>query len=191
MDHAQLMMVLKAHDFSGFPETFLDPKYELRETREGDEVSWAKTLNLGGFTDWDATKILHYLDGFERREGSSVVVCAGEVVSATFASRKLDVSDSSSGSLSGLGSQGILDYVVTRPCHRGRGLAKATILRVTKFLFGRGCEMVTLRTDAWRLPAIHIYLSMGFEPVMHGGDMPSRWQDVFAKLREVGENTGN
>ena len=38
-------------------------------------------------------------------------------------------------------------------------------------------------TDDWRLPAIGLYLSMGFEPQMTREDMPRRWESIRRNLR--------
>ena len=45
---------------------------------------------------------------------------------------------------------------------------------------------VSLKTDDWRFPAIHIYLSMGFKPVLNRDDMPDRWATVYQMLKEAG-----
>ena len=34
----------------------------------------------------------------------------------------------------------------------------------------------------WRLEAIGLYLSLGFEPQMTRDDMPDRWSDIMQKL---------
>ena len=41
---------------------------------------------------------------------------------------------------------------------------------------------VILYTDDWRLEAIGLYLSLGFEPQMTRDDMPDRWSDIMQKL---------
>ena len=82
---------------------------------------------------------------------------------------------------------GVLDFVVTHPDHRGKGLGRATCTSVAKFLVGqRGQRTVGLQTDDWRLPALHIYLTMGFKPVMNRDDMPERWAAVYHLLKEAG-----
>ena len=45
---------------------------------------------------------------------------------------------------------------------------------------------VSLLTDDWRFPAIHIYLSMGFKPVLNRDDVPDRWATVYQMLKEAG-----
>ena len=191
----QLSMIILDTDIIRLPDTNIPNMYDLRSYRQGDEFSWANTLKLGGFMDWNVERVLQYLEEPERREGSSVVAHEGEVIAATFASRTTnrgpsDVADTMSNEYHGLyedqSLEGVVDYVVTRPIHQGQGLGRATTMNVIKFLADRGCKTVSLTTDDWRLPAIHLYLSIGFRPVMNRKDMLSRWQKVLNKLKERG-----
>ena len=114
-----------------------------------------------------------YLADPERREGSRVVSLGRDIVAATFASPQQFPSRA-----------GVLDYVVSHPNHRGKGLGRAVCTAVLRFFVDRGYESVVLLTDDWRLPAIGLYLSLGFVPEMTRGDMPSRWKAVMARLEE-------
>ena len=118
--------------------------------------------------------------------GSCVVAHAADIVSATFASRASYRGAALSTLPSDPSIKGVVDYVVTRPDHQGKGLGRATTVCVTRFLIARGYKTVSLSTDEWRLPAIHIYLSLGFKPVMNREDMPGRWEGVLNKLEEGG-----
>jgi mycothiol synthase len=53
---------------------------------------------------------------------------------------------------------------------------------VVRGLIEKSYASVVLYTDDWRLPAIGLYLSMGFEPRMDREDMPGRWERIRAKL---------
>jgi ribosomal protein S18 acetylase RimI-like enzyme len=146
--------------------------YVLRPYRQGDEASWLRLLNLAGFPKWDRRRLDAYLGDAERREGSRVVVKGTAIVAATFASRAT------------LEQQvGVLDYVACHPQHRRKGLGLAVCTAVLKFLVGRSYPGVTLNTYDSRLPAISLYLSLGFAPVMVRGDMPSRWEAVMRGLK--------
>jgi mycothiol synthase len=183
----QLYMVADAAAIGLLPPAAVPTGYALRPYRQGDEEGWTETLNLSGFTDWDLKSVVGYLEEPERREGSRVVEREGEIVAATFASR---LSNTPPGpprsSRDDPSREGVLDYVATRPDHQGRGLGRATCTGVAGFLVSRGCDVVSLTTDDWRLPAIHIYLSMGFRPVMDREDMPGRWASVLARMGEGG-----
>ena len=41
---------------------------------------------------------------------------------------------------------------------------------------------MTLLTDDVRLPAIALYLSLGFAPDMTRDDMPGRWEKIMRQL---------
>ena len=56
---------------------------------------------------------------------------------------------------------------------------------VVRGLIEKGYDNVVLYTDDWRLPAIGLYLSMGFEPRMDREDMPKRWERIRAKLAAI------
>ena len=145
--------------------------YVMRAYRAGDAPSWADTLQKGGFTEWTENRVLEYLEDPERRAGSRIVDYNGAIVAATFASQTPPSPSRSEGDACEArrgcpkSEGGVLDFVVTHPDHRGNGLGRATCTSVAKFLVGQGCRStVSLKTDDWRLPAIHIYLSMGFKP---------------------------
>ena len=198
--HKQLSMVIDEVAVRRLPDVPLPAGYVMRAYRVGDAPSWADTLQKGGFTEWTEDRVLEYLEDPERRAGSRIVDYNGAIVAATFASqtppspsrREGDACEARRGCPKSEG--GVLDFVVTHPDHRGRGLAPATCTEVSRFLVARGCKAVSLSTDDWRLPAIHIYLSMGFKPSFprtretseNQNDMPDRWATVYQMLKEAG-----
>ena len=184
----QLTMVIDATAVGRLPDVELPAGYVVRRYRPGDVSSWAVTLQKGGFESWDEAQVEAFLEVAERREGSSLVEFQGSIVAATFASRVSNRPPMSAVSGADSSEEGVIDYVVTHPDHRGKGLGRATCTEVARFLVSRGCKAVSLNTDDWRLPAIHLYLSMGLRPVMTREDMPSRWADVYRKLKESGRD---
>ena len=184
----QLSMVIDQDAVDRLPDVELPNGYLMRAYRDGDAPSWNDVLQEGGFGRWDEERVLEYLEESERREGSRLIEFDGRIVAATFASR---IPNRPSEVLAGGGDpskEGLLDYVVTHPEHRGRRLGRATCTGVSKFLVARGCNVVSLGTDDWRLPAIHVYLSLGFRPVMNREDMPGRWATIYEKLKEAGHD---
>ena len=172
----QLRMTAGAATLRGLPNVPLPEGFVQRAYRPGDEDGWVELLVETGFEEWDRPRIDEYLADPERREGSSVVVEGGVVVAATFASRLTrDGVD-----------LGVLDYVISSPDRRRLGLGRAVCTAVARFQVERGYPAVTLFTDDWRLAAIGLYLSLGFEPDMHREDMPGRWDAIRAKLASGG-----
>ena len=81
---------------------------------------------------------------------------------------------------------GVLHMVSTHPAWRGIGASAYAILAVMRRLKELGASCCRLTTDDFRLPAIHIYLSMGFVPDYDESDteMVRRWAAVRQKLDE-------
>ena len=213
----QLSMVIDDVSVSQLPDVPLPVGYFMRAYRPGDASSWADALQQGGFgNSWNEERVLEYLRYPERKEGSRLVEHNGRIAAATFASRTsnrpnnspepppLPLSHGERGASkrsdasgvcpepdgTSVAEVGVLDYVVTHPDHRGKGLGRATCTEVARFLVAQGCKTVSLDTDDWRLPAIHIYLSLGFRPVMNRSDMPPRWAAVYENLQKSGRSTG-
>ena len=182
----QLRMVIDEASVCRMPDVPLPDGYVIRPYQTGDARSWAETLQACGFEHWNDAEIRAYLEDRERLKGSRVVDYEGQVVAGTFASRsRYDASDTIVPEGNGSPQEeGVLDFVVTHPDHRGRRLARATCTEVAKFFVHLSCHSVSLLTDDWRLPAIHVYLSLGFKPVMTRTDMPGRWAAIYENLKE-------
>ena len=150
---------------AGVPDGYL-----LRQCRASDSDGIAGVLDASGFQGWTAGRVADYLAEPERRDGSRVVARGPRIIASTFASWQE------------LGRIGVLDYVACHPEHRGRGLGRAVCCGVLEFFARRGYESVTLLTDDVRLPAIALYLSLGFAPEMTRGDMPGRWEKIMRQL---------
>jgi mycothiol synthase len=172
----QLSMIITAEASACMPAPTTPSGFTLRGCRPGDEDSWVSLINTGDYgSDWDRARFDEYISGPERKEGSRVVERDGAVVAATFASVQPDIDD-----------MGRVDFVTSLPEYRGLGLGRLVCSEVVRYLVDRGYSRVILFTDDWRLPAIGLYLSMGFEPQMTREDMPERWEAIRRYL-EAGE----
>lgn len=172
----QLSMIITAETAGRMPATAPAPGFDLRSYQLGDQDSWVALVNTGDYgSDWDRARFDEYIRGPERKEGSRVVERDGVIVAATFASVQPDMED-----------MGRVDFVTSLPEYRGYGLGRLVCSAVVRYLIDRGYSRVILFTDDWRLPAIGLYLSMGFEPQMTREDMPGRWEAIRRNL-EAGE----
>ena len=166
----QLSMSICGDRLLGLSGAGVPDGYLLRQCRASDSGGIAGVLDASGFQGWTAGRVADYLAEPERGEGSRVVARGTRIVASTFASWQE------------LGRIGVLDYVACHPDHRGLGLGRAVCLGVLEFFAGRGYESVTLLTDDVRLPAIALYLSLGFAPEMTREDMPGRWEKIMRQL---------
>jgi mycothiol synthase len=61
----------------------------------------------------------------------------------------------------------------------GQAVCAAVVARYAR----GGYQRVFLNTDDFRLPAVKVYLKLGFVPFLHGPDMEARWRKVCAQLQ--------
>ena len=169
----QLSMTMGREQALELPDVGPPEGYVVRGHQPGDGPAWIALLEHGSFSEWSLERFDSYMQGRERIEGSCVAVKGGSLVAATFASVQDDDTD-----------VGRLDFVVSHPEHRGNGLGRVVCTVVMKHLARRGFETTVLFTDDWRLPAIGLYLSLGFKPRMTAPGMPGRWKAVRQKLSE-------
>jgi ribosomal protein S18 acetylase RimI-like enzyme len=77
---------------------------------------------------------------------------------------------------------GNFGWLAVDPKHRGRKLGQAVASAVTARLISAGYNRIYLETHDHRLPAIAIYLKMGWLPLLYLPEMNMRWANVCKKL---------
>ena len=80
---------------------------------------------------------------------------------------------------------GMLGWLVADPRHAGKGLGTLVSAAVTNRLSLEPCERNYLLTEDHRLPAISIYLKLGWCPCISDIDMEKRWHEIHDKLGEA------
>lgn len=77
---------------------------------------------------------------------------------------------------------GEFGYIIVAPDHRRRGLGAAMSASVIGRLLSAGYENIRVCVQEHRLPALHLYLHLGFEPFLHSTEVEKRWQQVCELL---------
>jgi mycothiol synthase len=77
---------------------------------------------------------------------------------------------------------GQLGWLVTDPSHTRRGLGTLVAACATNRLMAEGYSQPFLGTEDFRIPAIAVYLKLGWRPYVYRDDMEPRWRNVFASL---------
>lgn len=77
---------------------------------------------------------------------------------------------------------GNFGWLATSPAHAGKGLGRAASAAVTARLVAGQYRRIYLETHDFRAPAIRIYLSMGWVPLLYAPEMASRWEAICEQI---------
>ena len=77
---------------------------------------------------------------------------------------------------------GTVHFVGTLPGHTGKRLGYWCTVATLRHMVEEGLQRAWLSTDDFRLPAIKIYLDLGFVPLLVHDNQRERWPAFFAKL---------
>lgn len=170
-------MVWPPERLDASPAVTIHPDYELRTFRHdsADDLNgWYRLMELAGFGVWDEARLAPILarilpNGWffaVHRETGRLAASA----MACHEPRPLHPFG------------GALNWVCGDPARRGKGLGMSVCAAVTARLLAAGYENIFLLTDDFRLPALSIYLKLGYRPLLHAPDMEERWQSVYEQL---------
>ena len=167
MSERQLMM--KNTNLQDLPAIVLPAGYELHTGRADSKAVW-EDIVVSSF-DLEMT----YEEGlnYDNCGPDNCWFCAVDGV---------DVATATSYTRPDYPNAAFLHMVGTHKKGLRKGAGKLAVLAVLHGLQKAGYEACYLRTDDFRLPAIAMYLSVGFEPIIDDEEMQTRWDNVRAKL---------
>lgn len=153
------------------PAVAIPPEYRLRQWRPDDHDAYqallaAAEMGVCPVSYWEARWLP---DGFFVVEHE----LTGELAAACFASHQPAARHPSGGNFG---------WLATSPRHAGKGLGRVVSAAVTARLIRGGYRRIYLETHDHRLPALHIYLSMGWLPLLYLPEMEGRWKAVYDQL---------
>lgn len=156
------------------PAPALPEDYRLRAYADSDEAAYAALMDQAGFTGWDAERIRSarraLLPG-----GFFVIehVPTGRIVATAMAAHRPSEQHPEGAELS---------WVAADVEHRGKGLGRAVVAAATARMLAAGYRRIFLLTDDFRLPALKVYLDLGYEPHLVADGMAERWKRVYEAL---------
>ncbi len=80
--------------------------------------------------------------------------------------------------------EGWFRMVGTHPDARGQGAGRLVLIACLHSLKARGYQSVVLSTDDHRIPAIKLYMSLGFEPIYTHESHKARWEKVMEEMNK-------
>ena len=170
----QLQMVWPELPLAAPPQPVLPREYRLRAFQPEDDADYLTLMAQAGFDTFDRNVLKQWLGRVI--PGAFVVVVHrpfDRIVATAMGSHNPN-------RLHPRGSE--LGWVAASPAHTGKGLGKVVSAAATARLLGAGYRRIYLRTDDWRLPAIKVYLWLGYIPFLFAADMETRWEAVCENL---------
>jgi mycothiol synthase len=132
-------------------------------------------LNANGqLGKWDLDRVRREIDGSLVIKGQQFALCGDEIVAAA------GVYDRHRGGKDAWE----IGWIASHPGHRGRNLGGQVTARALAVALQLGPRPIYLLTDDFRLPALKVYLKLGFVPDMGHPSYAGRWQAIFERLGE-------
>ncbi len=144
--------------------------YGIHTHIEGQENIWEDIIEkvFGSRPDF---KAYHEKNGGYKPEYILYVTKDGKEISTAMGTEKPDFP-----------GEGWFRMVGSLPEARGTGAGKLVCQAVMHSLAARGYKSIVLSTDDDRLPAIGMYLSLGFEPIIFDDEHKERWEKIMKAL---------
>jgi mycothiol synthase len=170
----QVQMVWPERLLNARPPVSISPEYRLRTYQPGDEPHFYKLMELAGWPGWNDEKLRPWLFRI-LPEGWFMVVYAasGELVATAMALHDHTWLYPFCGEVG---------WVAGDPAHAGQGLGMAVSAAVTARFMDAGYRNIHLYTEHWRLPALKIYLKLGYIPFLVTPKMTEPWRAICAQL---------
>lgn len=163
-------LFLRKPDMKNLPPLVLPEGFALHSHVDGTEDAWEELIEAAFGTHYSFEKIIRNGGGYQPEYVLYISKDGKDIATAT-AVEKADFP-----------GEGWFRMVGTRPSARGQGAGRLVLIAALNSLAARGYESVVLSTDDHRLPAIALYLSLGFEPIFLHESHEERWKTVMEQL---------
>ncbi len=169
----QLQMAWPVYLLHTPPAVRLCPGYLMRTYQPGDEDPFLNLMKMAGWNDWDKQRLDPW---FQRLLPGGWYVAihemSGQMVASCMALRSEAYS-----------SGGELGWLAGAPTHSGKGLGLSVSAAVTARFIEEGYRIIHLYSEDYRLPALKIYLRLGYVPLLNTKAMSDRWKVICNRLR--------
>ncbi len=170
----QLQMVFGEALLANPPAVQIPEGYRLRTYRPEDEAGYIALMHSAGFT--------HFTPEFTQNSVRTILpdgffviehIATGKLVATAMATHMPKPEHPYGGELG---------WVAGDAEHKGKGLGRAVCAAVIRRFIQAGYKRVYLNTDDFRLPAVKVYLQLGFRPFLHRDGMLARWEALCKLL---------
>lgn len=162
-------LFMRHPDITLLPPLILPEGFTIHTHVEGTEQNWEEIIEKAFGS--------HFSFDFLRKSGDYkpdhvLYLCKNGIDIATTTAVEKDL----------FPGEGWFRMVGVVPEARGMGAGKLICLAALHALAARGYQTAVLSTDDHRLPAISLYLSLGFKPLFTHESHQQRWEKVLDKI---------
>jgi len=156
------------------PPVELPAGYTLRLYQPGDETRFYQVMALAGWPGWDEAKLQPWLFRI-LPQGWFMAVhqTSNQIVASAMATHDHTWLYPFCGEVG---------WLAADPAHTGRGLGTAVTAAVTARFIAAGYRCIHLYTEIFRLPALKIYLKLGYIPFLTKPESPGHWRTICEQL---------
>ncbi len=158
---------------AAFVKAAPDPRFEIRPLSYSEIDQWCETHKELSLTPWTREQFL------EKMLFDSPLTISVKNIFCVFDRESGEMAATASACLDGTKRIGNLHRVAAKANYQGLGLGKAVCSEVIGCFIENGCTFADLVTDDFRIPAIVIYLKLGFKPFLYADGMEERWRAIF------------
>lgn len=169
---AEPQLFLRKPNMNDLSPLTLPEGYALHSHIEGQESNWEDIIEEAFGIRYSFEKCIRNGGGYKPEYVLYISKDGKDIATAT-AVEKEDFP-----------GEGWLRMVGTRPSARGMGAGRLVLNACLHSLAARGYKSVVLSTDDHRIPALKLYLSLGFEPIYTHESHKERWEKIMEILKK-------
>lgn len=161
---------MRHNDITHLPPLSLPAGFSLHNHKEGTEENWESLIESAFGTHYSFDDFIRNGGGYKSEYVLYIAKDGVDIATAT-AVEKAEFP-----------GEGWFRMIGTSPAARGQGAGKLVCLAALHSLSARGYKTAVLSTDDNRIPAIRLYLSLGFEPIYTHESHQERWKKIFKEI---------
>lgn len=171
-EHTLPQLFMRNNDITDLPPLSL-PKggMSLRTHIEGEEEKWERLIEKAFETHYSFDQCIKNGGDYAAEHVLYLNKDGVDIATATAVEKE------------SFPSEGWFRMIGTIPEARGLGAGRLICLAALHSLAARGYKTAVLSTDDERIPAIKLYLSLGFEPIFTHESHKERWERVMQIIK--------
>lgn len=163
-------LFMRNGDITNLPPFALPYGFSLHTHTEGEEKKWEELIEKAFGNHYSFDSVIRNGGGYKPEYVLYIAKDKKYIATATAVEKET------------FPGEGWFRMIGTDPEARGMGAGRLVCLAALHSLAARGYKTAVLSTDDVRLPAIKLYLSLGFKPLYNHESHEERWTKVLDKI---------